>query len=57
MNEIFDTRAAYVLMGAEKRHTLKRRCTLGKMTLPKKLIGGQDAHLINVDIEVSFLHS
>jgi hypothetical protein len=40
MKEAFDTRAAYVLMGVEKRPTPRWQCTVGKIRLLKRLIGG-----------------
>lgn len=39
-NAIFDTRAAYVPTGVEKRPTPRRQCILGKIRLLERLIGG-----------------
>jgi len=57
MSANFDTHAAYAPPTAEERHTQRQQCTLGGIRQPVRLIGEQDAHLIDVGIEVSIPYS
>ncbi|KAG0695160.1 hypothetical protein DFH29DRAFT_880205 [Suillus ampliporus] len=52
MNANFDIRAAYVPPAAEERRTQRQQCILGGIRQPIRLIGMQDAHLIDVGIEL-----